>query len=176
MVQTWLFMNMEPHPLYFSALNNSPRTDWSTKGPPKKANKIVLSFSRVSPRCLIPITPSGIGGNNRANPSESTPPRAAKARSVNRQSPGQSWAVQPCVTPRPIVTRQLRPCLGDRSEAEPLFLSWLIWPDACFFPRACSLDIISTTIDFEPIRYHGLSNCVRRETERIFSRFLSNEN
>jgi len=47
-------------------------------------------FSRVSPRGLIPITPSGIGGNNRANLSESTPPRAAKARSANRQSPAQS--------------------------------------------------------------------------------------
>ncbi|KAM7248928.1 hypothetical protein ACFE04_025394 [Oxalis oulophora] len=32
---------------------------------------------RVSPRGLIPITPSRIGGYNRANPSESTPPRGS---------------------------------------------------------------------------------------------------
>ena len=37
MVQTWLFMNIEPHPLDFSALNHFPRTDLSTKGPPLKA-------------------------------------------------------------------------------------------------------------------------------------------
>jgi len=30
-------MNIEPHPLDFSALNNFPRTDLSTKGPPLKA-------------------------------------------------------------------------------------------------------------------------------------------
>ena len=81
-------MNIEPHPLDFSALNNYPRTDLSTKGPPKE--RIVLCFSRVSPRGLIPITPSGRGSNNRANLSESTPPRAAKARSANRRSPAPS--------------------------------------------------------------------------------------
>lgn len=90
MVQPRLFMNIEPHPLDFSALNNCPFPVriLVRKAHPKE--RIVLWFSRVSPRVLIPITPSGIGRNNRANPSESTPPRAAKARSVNRQSPAQS--------------------------------------------------------------------------------------
>lgn len=62
-------MNMEPDPLDFlSVLNNYLRTDWSsTKGPAQKANQIVLCFWRVSPRGLIPITPSGIGGNNRTH-------------------------------------------------------------------------------------------------------------
>lgn len=50
-------------------------------------------------------------------------------------------------------------------------LSLLIWSDACFFPRACSLDILSTTQDWEPIRYHRVSNCVRREREGRFSFF-----
>lgn len=44
MFQPRLFMNMEPDPLDFSVLNNSLRTDWSTKGPAPKTNKIVLFF------------------------------------------------------------------------------------------------------------------------------------
>lgn len=92
-------------------------------------------------RCvLILITPSRIGGNNRANLSESTPPRAAKARSVNRQSPAPDpkkpcdpssfpyptgfyvsffdWRICTHDFPRPILIRQLRPCLGELRETE----------------------------------------------------------
>lgn len=79
MFQPRLFMNMEPDPLDFSVLNNSLRTDWSTKGPAQKANQIVLSFWRVSPRGLIPITPSGIGGNNRTHIREYSPFSSNKA-------------------------------------------------------------------------------------------------
>lgn len=93
-------MNMEPDPLDFSVLNNSLRTDWSTKGPAQKANQIVLSFSRVSPRGLIPITPSGRIGNNRAHIRE----------------------YSPFLRDRAILTRQLRPCLEKRCLAEPLSL------------------------------------------------------
>lgn len=72
MFQPRLFMNMEPDPLDFSVLNNSLRTPIRTKGPAQKANQRVLW---VSPRGLIPVTPSGIGGNNIIErTSESTPP------------------------------------------------------------------------------------------------------
>lgn len=49
MVQPRLFMNMEPPPLDFSALNNYPRTDFRTKGPPQKANS-PLFFTGIATR------------------------------------------------------------------------------------------------------------------------------
>lgn len=44
-------MNIEPHPLDFSALNHYPRTDLSTKGPPQKANSPLFAgiATRLNP-------------------------------------------------------------------------------------------------------------------------------
>jgi len=85
-------MNMESDPLDFSVLNNSLRTDWSTKGPAQKANQIVLCFWRVSPRGLILITPPGIGGNNRTHIREYSPFSSNKA---GFQSPFPAHSVSP---------------------------------------------------------------------------------
>jgi hypothetical protein len=98
MFQPRLFMNMEPDPLDFRVLNNSLRTDWSTKGPAPKTNQIVLFF---------------IGGF----------------------VPGYILN-----SPRPILTRQLRPFLGEPRETE-----------------ASSLDLISPERRKSPFPAHSVS-------------------
>ena len=60
------------------------------------AKKKILSFSRVSPRGLIPITPSGIGGNNRTHIREESTPF------INKQGPPRPFLIDGA-----ILTRQL---------------------------------------------------------------------
>ena len=118
-------MNSEPDPLDLSALNNCPFPVriWVRKAHPKE--RIVLCFS---PRGLISITPSRIG--NRANPSESTPPRAAKARSANRESPAQSWPVQ-----NHVIFPRLRTPLASSYPAYSSFTGFYL---SFFYWRICT--------------------------------------
>ena len=114
-------MNIELHPLYFSALKNYPRTDLSTKGPPQKANSPLFFAGIATPRSP---PHSGIGGNNRApkrsinSVREYSTTRVPNLSQSSISSPKQT-STKPCdLSPFTYPTGFLVPCL--------LVFNWLL--------------------------------------------------